>query len=159
MKAKRGHSPSLIKCFKTSLPEGVKGVGSPDVRAQHVKGALLVAILGGRERRLLARRHVALSGPRHSLAQPLLPPAAEVSRRCAWASPLLGESTLTATQSPLTCCKSAPRRQVVIQFQPWGHKAVDNLEQTTHRLSSDSSRVLLAHCPQPPRPTKVQRAG
>lgn len=62
-KAERPQSISLLKHFKTDLPEGVKGIGSPDVRAQHVKGALLVAILGGRERQLLARRHKVLSKP------------------------------------------------------------------------------------------------
>lgn len=155
----RAQSLSLLKHFKTSLPEGVEGVGSPDVRAQHVKGALLVAILGGRERRLLAGRHTALSGPRHSPAQPLPLPAVEVSWLCTWAPPLPSESTFTATQSPLAHCKSAPGRQGVTQFQPWGDKAVGSMEWTTRRLSSDSSPVLPPHHPQPPRPTKVQRAG
>lgn len=49
----------LLKHFKTSLPEGVKGVGSPDVCAQHVKVAVLVAILGEMER-LLGGRHIEL---------------------------------------------------------------------------------------------------
>lgn len=57
----RAHAQTLLsERLQISLPEGVEGVGSPDVSAQHVEGALLVAILGRRERWLLGRRCPAL---------------------------------------------------------------------------------------------------
>lgn len=68
----------LSKHFKTSLPEGVKCVGSPDVRAQHVKGTLLVAILGGRERWLVI--HQKARGAFWTMAQPI--PQLEVAWLC-----------------------------------------------------------------------------
>lgn len=89
----------------TSLPEGIEGVGSPDVGAQHVKGALLVAILGRMERWLHgARLYFAPSVP-HSRG-------------------------LAATHRPLASYRSALGGRKG-RFQPLGHKAVDNTERTT----------------------------
>lgn len=140
----------LSERFQISLPEGVKGVGSPDVGAQHVKGALLVAILGRRERWLLGRRC------------PALPSLSRASQEVAQLRAQPCHLHASPTQPPRSPQEHPLKAGRDTRFRPLGHKAADDTEQTTRWLMLapyfyPPSTVSLGT--RPPRPTETQRAG
>lgn len=141
----RAHAQTLLsERLQISLPEGVEGVGSPDVSAQHVKGPLLVAILGRRERQLLGRRCLAL--PSISYA------SQEVAQLCAQPCHL----HVSPTQPPRSPQECTWKTGSDTWFWPLGHKAVDDTEHTMHWLTLAPSFYPLSTVnvgTRPPRPS------